>query len=108
MRLAIITTFVLGTAFTTGCSKGSTEELSCPEVADKVVSILKSEMGNLEEAQRTALTAQLATVRSELIEDCKKDPDFFTSKSPCIMKATSKNDLEGCETRGKGNERPAE
>lgn len=89
-----------------GCSKGSTtSDLDCPAVADKVTEILKGEMDKLSEAQREALSAQMATIRSELIEDCKKDPSFFEPKAECIMKAKTSADLQGCE--GKGPDKPA-
>ena len=95
MKFALPLALALGIA---GCSQSKgNDELSCPAVAEKVVEIIKSELGKLPEAQRSALGAQLATIRSEVIEDCKKDPAFFEAKSACIMKATSTADLEGCE-----------
>jgi len=97
-------------AILVGCSqnKGQTE-LSCPAVADKVVDIIKAEMGKLPEDQRTALGAQLATIRSEVIEDCNRDPDFFEPKAACIMKATSQADLATCENaQGSNQKAPAE
>jgi hypothetical protein len=86
-------------SLTFGCSKGASEDgLDCPAVADKVVAILKADMGKLTDSQRQALEAQFATIRSELIEDCKKDPAFFEPKAECIMKAESTADLEACES----------
>ena len=88
------------------CSKSSSSsDLDCPAVADKVTEILKGEMDKLSEPQREALTAQMATIRSELIEDCKKDPSFFEPKAACIMKSKSSADLQGCE--GKSTAKPA-
>ncbi|MBT8491631.1 MAG: hypothetical protein KJO07_01115, partial [Deltaproteobacteria bacterium] len=63
---------LLTVALLLGCSKGATsDDLDCSAVSDKVVEIIKADMGKLPEAQRKALEAQLATIRSELIEDCR-------------------------------------
>lgn len=100
--MALLSLAVLG-----GCSqKKGTDELSCPAVADKVVEIIKAETGKLPEEQRKALGAQLATIRSEVIEDCTRDPDFFAAKSACIMRAASQADLEACEGETGGAKEP--
>jgi len=87
-----------------GCSKSGGGDPSCEQLAAKVVEILQSEMGKLEGEKRTALEAQLATIRSEFISDCKKAPKVYQARGACVMKATSSADLETCDTKAPAGE----
>ena len=78
-----------------GCKKKSAGA-DCKAIAGHIVEIAQTELEALPPDQRVAAAAQLPTVRSELVNRCEKSSSDFAKVAPCIMKASSKNELTSC------------
>ncbi len=94
IRAVVLLVGVLPISASCGSSKSG--DLDCKAIAEHIVEIARTDLAKLEKEQQQAGEAQLPTVRSELVERCERETDQFAAAQACILKASTKADIEAC------------